>query len=56
MEKRYTVEELEALLRGVVDYEAEEPDGLGRMNLDAMGFSDEDMEYFGYPPMIGEEE
>lgn len=45
----YTKEYLESLLRGVVSYEAEEPDGLGRMNLEAMGFSEEDMVYFGYP-------
>lgn len=52
----YTKEYLEYLVRGVVNYEAEEPDDLGRMNLEAMGFSEEDMLYFGYPERIDEEE
>ena len=33
---RYTRADLEALICGVVDYEAEEPDGLGWQNLQAM--------------------
>lgn len=52
----YTRAGLEALIRGVVDYEAEEPDGLGWENLQAMGFNDEDMIYFGMPPYLEEEE
>lgn len=48
----YTKEDLEYLLRGVVYYEAEEPDDLGRINLESMGFSEEDMIYFGYHEMM----
>ena len=52
----YTRADLEALICGVVDYEAEEPDGLGWQNLQAMGFNDEDMIFFGMPPYLEEEE
>ena len=52
----YTRAGLEALIRGGVDYEAEEPDGLGWENLQAMGFNDEDMIYFGMPPYLEDEE
>lgn len=51
----YTREDLENLIRGVVNYEAEEPDGLGWQNLQAMGFNDEDMLFFGMPPYLEEE-
>ncbi len=51
----YTRENLEDLIRGVVNYEAEEPDGLGWQNLHAMGFDDEDMLFFGMPPYLEEE-
>lgn len=51
----YTREDLEDLIRGVVNYEAEEPDGLGWQNLQAMGFDDEDMLFFGMPPYLEEE-
>lgn len=51
----YTREDLEDLLRGVVNYETEEPDGLGWQNLQAMGFNDEDMLFFGMPPYLEEE-
>ena len=51
----YTREDLEDLIRGVVNYEAEEPDGLGWQNLQAMGFDDEDMLFFGMPPYLDEE-
>lgn len=52
----YTRADLEALICGVVDYEAEEPDGLGWQNLQAMGFNDEDMIFFGMPPYLEDEE
>lgn len=52
----YSRADLEALISGVVDYEAEEPDGLGWQNLQAMGFNDEDMLFFGMPPYLEEEE
>ena len=52
----YTRAELEALICGVVDYEAEEPDGLGWQNLQAMGFNDEDMIFFGMPPYLEDAE
>lgn len=52
----YSKEYLEELIRGVVNYESEEPDNWGRLNLSSMGFSDEDMDYFGMPPYIDDEE
>lgn len=52
----YTRKDLEELIRGVVDYEAEEPDGYGRINLMDMGFSEDDMEFFGMPPYLEEDE
>ncbi len=52
----YTRADLEALICGVIDYEAEEPDGLGWQNLQAMGFNDEDMIFFGMPPYLEDEE
>lgn len=52
----YTREDLEELIRGVVDYEAEEPDGYGRINLMDMGFSEDDMQFFGMPPYLEEDE
>lgn len=42
----YSIEELENLLRNVVDYEAEEGE-YARGNLADMGFSDEQMHFFG---------
>ena len=52
----YTRADLEGLIRGVVDYEAEEPDDLGWQNLQAMGFNEEDMIFFGMPPYLEDEE
>ena len=42
----YSIEELESLLRSVVDYEAEEGE-YARRNLADMGFSEEQMDFFG---------
>lgn len=53
-EHPYSVERLEALLKDVVNYECEEI-GSGvdvQMNLYSMGFTEEEMIFFGYPPCI----
>ena len=47
MDSPYSKDALESLLRSVVDYEAEEPYAVE--NLSAMGFSEEQMIYFGLP-------
>lgn len=52
----YSKEYLEYLISGVVEYEAEEPGGWGRINLSSMGFSDDDMDHFGMPPYEDDEE
>ncbi len=51
----YSIERLESLLRGVVDYECEEGPENGRFNLEAMGFDEEEMIFFGFPPSMDEE-
>ncbi|MCM1237234.1 MAG: hypothetical protein NC489_44770 [Ruminococcus flavefaciens] len=53
-EHPYSVERLEGILAGVIDYECEEmASGEGtdyaEMNLSAMGFSEEEMRFFGFP-------
>ena len=49
-------ERLESILRSVVDYESEEGPENGRFNLEAMGFTEEEMIFFGFPPSIDGEE
>ncbi len=51
-----SVERLESILRSVVDYESEEGPENGRFNLEAMGFTEEEMIFFGFPPSIDGEE
>lgn len=50
----YTLAELEDLIAGVVDYEAEEGYENGKENLEAMGFTEEQMIHFGFPEEIDE--
>lgn len=53
-EHPYSVERLEDLLKDVINYECEEI-GSGvdvQMNLYSMGFTEEEMIFFGYPPCI----
>ncbi len=52
----YSIERLESILCSVVDYECEEGPENGRWNLEAMGFDEEEMIFFGFPPSRGEEE
>ena len=51
----YSIEELEELLKNVVDYECGEGD-MAAYNLEAMGFSEEQMLYFGLPEEYLEQE
>lgn len=46
----YSVEDLEMLLQGVVDFEAGEDPADATYNLEAYGFSDEQMRFFGFEP------
>lgn len=48
----YGVERLEELLWNIVDYETEEGIENGRMNLETYGFTNEEMEHFGFPPEL----
>lgn len=53
----YRIEELEALLRSVVNYETDlenrESTENARETLKEMGFSEEQMRYFGLPEIVG---
>lgn len=53
-EHPYTIEELESLLESVVDYALGDGVEFARENLYSMGFSDEQMRFFGFPEEIDE--
>jgi len=48
----YSVERLESILCSVVDYECGEGLDDGREDLISMGFDEEEMLFFGFPPSI----
>lgn len=47
-EHPFNVGELETLAKGVVGFESEEPASDGYQNLEAMGFSQAEMKFFGF--------
>lgn len=57
-EHPFSVEELENLAKGVVEFENEESPADGYQNMEAMGFSEDQMRFFGFDvnAVLSEEE